>query len=127
MNWCMLIPLIVGLLSALFGYLLGRLFNKQNDCKNCDDYKLQIKRLEAELKACKNKKTSTDASFKRVDSTKSLFNAALAKSVFGRPIKENDLTVLFDVNLIDKQLYRGTISFSGPPIPILVNQSGHML
>lgn len=63
MNWCMLIPLIVGLLSALFGYLLGRLFNKQNDCKNCDDYKLQIKRLEAELKACKNKKTSTDASF----------------------------------------------------------------
>ena len=105
MNWCMLIPLIVGLLSALFGYLLGRLFNKQNDCKNCDDYKLQIKRLEAELKACKNKKTSTDASFKRVDSTKSLFNAALAKSVFGRPIKENDLTVIEGIGPKIQQLF----------------------
>ena len=31
MNWCILIPLLEGLISALFGYLLGRLFRGGND------------------------------------------------------------------------------------------------
>ena len=105
MNWCMLIPLIVGLLSALFGYLLGRLLNKQNDFKNCDEYKSQIKRLEAELEACKNKKINTGASFTRTGTAESLFNAALAKSVFGRPIKENDLTIIEGIGPKIQQLF----------------------
>ena len=105
MNWYMLIPLIVGLLCALFGYLLGRLFNKQSSCKNCDDCKSQIKRLEAELKACKNQKTSKDATFTKVGSAESLFNAGLAKSVFGRPIKENDLTVIEGIGPKIQQLF----------------------
>ncbi len=105
MNWCILIPLIVGLLSALFGYLLGRLFNKQNNCKNCAEYKSQIKHLEAELKACKNKETNTGAAFTRAGAAGSLFNAALAKSVFGRPIKENDLTVIEGIGPKIQQLF----------------------
>ena len=105
MNWHLLIPIIVGLLCALFGYLLGRLFNKQRDCKNCDDCKSQIKRLEAELKACNDQKTTARTSFSDPKTTGLMFNAALAKSVFGRPIKENDLTVIEGIGPKIQQLF----------------------
>ena len=86
MNFCVLIPLIVGVLSAIFGYLLGRLFNSNKKCKNCDAYNSKVKDLESALKACKENQIAPKNG--------SSFNAALAKSVFGQSIKENSLTVV---------------------------------
>jgi len=86
MNFCVLIPLIVGVLSAIFGYLLGRLFNSNKKCENCDAYNRKVKDLELALKAC----LESQITAKNGPS----FNAALAKSVFGRSIKENSLTVV---------------------------------
>jgi len=86
MNFCVLIPLVVGVLSAIFGYLLGRLFNSNKKCENCDAYNRKVKDLESALKACLESQIAT----KNGPS----FNAALAKSVFGRSIKENSLTVV---------------------------------
>ena len=86
MNFCVLIPLILGVLSAIFGYLLGRLFNSNKKCKNCDAYNSKVKDLESALKACKENQSAP----KNGPS----FNAALAKSVFGQSIKENSLTVV---------------------------------
>ncbi|WP_442264929.1 hypothetical protein ACSIGC_11300 [Tenacibaculum sp. ZS6-P6] len=61
MSPCIYIPIIVGLLCALLGYLLGRLFRKSNnDNSNHDaivlEYKNKISQLEANLDACNKAK-----------------------------------------------------------------------
>lgn len=98
MNWCILIPLLVGLISALLGYLLGRLLGGGND--NSD----RIARLEADLEACRRSRTSLEADLKSANTnlassfaastTAIAFDADAAKAVFGKKIKENDLTVV---------------------------------
>lgn len=83
MNWCIIIPLLVGAICALLGYLLGKLLSKEeNKGVDIDVWKNKVARLEADLKACQ--------------STKGLvpFNAAEAKAVFGKKIKKNDLTII---------------------------------
>ena len=40
---CILIPLLVGLISAILGYLLGKLLSKGND--NSDDLRIQLGNL----------------------------------------------------------------------------------
>lgn len=104
MNWYMLIPLIVGLLCALFGYLLGRLFNSRRVCYNCDSYQTKIERLQAELTACRNQKITAKTSITETDEG-TRFNAALAKSVFGKSIKENDLTIIEGIGPKIQQLF----------------------
>ncbi|EDP72639.1 hypothetical protein FBALC1_16097 [Flavobacteriales bacterium ALC-1] len=98
MNWCILIPLLVGLISALLGYLLGRLLGGGNDDSD------RIARLEADLEACKNSRTSLEADLKSENTNVAssfaataaaiAFDADAAKAVFGKKIKENDLTVV---------------------------------
>lgn len=122
MNWCILIPLLVGAICALLGYLLGRLLSKGNH-DACDD---KIKKLEAELEACKKSRLSLEKDFElskaslskvplessfqaKVDETSGIsntsaafsasvglipFDAAAAKAVYGKKIKENDLKVV---------------------------------
>lgn len=80
MNWCILIPLLVGAICALLGYLLGKSLNKED--KNhveVDVWKNKVAKLEADLKA---------AQFVVP------FNAEEAAAIFGKKIKENDLTVI---------------------------------
>ncbi|APY10869.1 LSU ribosomal protein L21p [Seonamhaeicola sp. S2-3] len=109
---CWLIPLLVGLISAILGYLLGRLIGGGSN-----DVSDKIAKLEADLEAClKSKKTlkndldtclTSKETYKReLNTTKASlanstnevalipFNAATAKTVFGKKIKENDLTVV---------------------------------
>lgn len=113
---CWLIPVLVGLISAILGYLLGRLSGGGNN-----DDSDKITRLEADLEACIKRKTSlkndldtcltSKATFQReLDTTKTslanalastttvapliAFDAAGAKAVFGKKVKENDLTVV---------------------------------
>lgn len=122
MNWCILIPLLVGIICAILGYLIGRLLSKGNH-DACHD---KTTRLEAELKACKKSRLSIEkdlelskaslsimpleSSFQaKVDETSGIsntsaafnasvglipFDAAAAKAVYGKKIKENDLKVV---------------------------------
>ncbi len=99
---CWLIPILVGIISAILGYLLGKLLGGGNhdDCNN------RITKLEAELDACKATRTSLEGDLKTTKdslasslaaaSTVALipFDAAAAKAVFGKKIKENDLTIV---------------------------------
>lgn len=118
MNWCILIPLIVGLISALLGYLLGRLSSKGND-NNADIELWQSKNAELEtaLADCKAKLTSTTsssgsggatsvASFAAGAATGVAFNAAAAKAAFGKKIKENDLTVVEGIGPKIQELFQ---------------------
>ena len=93
MNWCILIPLLVGLLSALLGYLLGKLLGGGG---SHDDHNTEIARLKAELDACRASKSSGSsmASSLAAGATAVAFDADAAKAIFGKRIKENDLTVV---------------------------------
>lgn len=102
MNWCILIPLLVGLISALLGYLLGRLLGGGNDDSD------RIARLQADLEACRASRTTLEADLKSANAnlasslaanvsptvTATVFDADAAKAVFGKKIKENDLTIV---------------------------------
>jgi len=113
MNWCILIPLLVGLICALLGYLLGRLLGKGNDDSD------RIAKLEADLEACRTSRSKLESDLSASLSAKTKlesdlksananlassfaapaailipFDAVAAKTAFGKKIKENDLTVV---------------------------------
>ncbi|CAL2079857.1 conserved hypothetical protein [Tenacibaculum sp. 190524A05c] len=122
MNWCIIIPILVGLISALLGYLLGRLFSnnnvQENNTSNDGDITIlqnKIASLEADLKACEKSKLSlssdlelareaTKAATSNLGATASLtadssttlipFDAGAAKAAFGKKIKQDDLKVV---------------------------------
>ncbi|XLS29006.1 hypothetical protein ACJD0Z_17635 [Flavobacteriaceae bacterium M23B6Z8] len=131
MNWCIIIPLLVGLISAILGYLLGRLSSK-SDNSEVEAWERKYKSLEADLADCKSKlaakpKPAKPASPKTEAVKKSPakgtgasaiaasapalvpFNADLAKSVFGKRIKQDDLKVVEGI---------------GPKIEGLFNEAG---
>jgi len=122
MNWCILIPLLVGAICALLGYLLGRLLGggKDNDCEDrlaklqaeldaclaskkdidVSGYTSKISSLEADLAACKaSLSTPTPvtnvSSFAAGAATSAIaFDGGAAKLVYGKKIKQDDLTVV---------------------------------
>jgi len=105
MNTCILIHFAVGILSAIFGYLLGRLFGKKT-CNDCDDCHQKIARLEAELRACKDQKSGTQKKPTASSAASAYaFNSALAKTVFGKTVKENDLTIVEGIGPKIQQLF----------------------
>jgi predicted flap endonuclease-1-like 5' DNA nuclease len=113
---CWLIPLIVGFICAILGYLLGRLFGKGEDPSNdLDLWKRKNASLQADLEACRSElkiiaaavpvaassSASMSSSFasKAVDTTLSTvtitpFDASAAKAALGKTIKEDDLTIV---------------------------------
>jgi predicted flap endonuclease-1-like 5' DNA nuclease len=108
---CWLIPLLVGAICALLGYLLGRLLggsNKEEEFEVIDVLKNRITQLESDLKRCNSSKLNlaTDlktaksanlemaSSFSGATATLNPFDAGAAKAVFGKKIKENDLKIV---------------------------------
>lgn len=116
MNWCILIPALVGIICAILGYLLGRLFGGGNDNNDCED---RLAKLQAELEACRASKITLESDLEsakssvvnsfaatpvatetviieEATSTAALvpFDAGAAKAVFGKKIKQDDLTVV---------------------------------
>lgn len=121
---CWLIPLIVGLICTIFGYLLGRLAGKGDDPS--DDLELWKRKnasLKADLDACRSEleiasmtaaatsSASISSSFVPEDSeaTSTIavvpFDSAVAKATFGKTIKENDLTIVEGIGPKIKELF----------------------
>ncbi|MGH1387094.1 hypothetical protein [Kordia sp.] len=136
MNWCILIPVLVGLICAILGYLLGRLFGNNNEdesdndssgiitkletelagCETQNDkYLIRIDALEAKLAACEKSKITLEArgnddnlsisSFAAPAISAILFDGAAAKAVFGKKVKENDLTFVEGIGPKIKDLF----------------------
>ncbi|GER58539.1 hypothetical protein [Patiriisocius marinus] len=64
MNWCILIPLLVGLICALLGYLLGKLLSggsDNRDSASLNKWRDKNAQLEADLAACKSKLSASMA------------------------------------------------------------------
>ncbi len=122
MDWCIIIPILVGLISALLGYLLGRLFSNNNVQENntSNDGEIialqnKIASLQAELDACQKSKLglASDLKLAREASTSAgsdlgmaasfaggsaatliPFDGGAAKAVFGKKIKQDDLKIV---------------------------------
>jgi len=109
MNWCILIPLLVGAICALLGYLLGKLLGGSGDDNSVDVdvYKNRIAKLEADLDACRSSKTSGSgvASSFAAGAAALAFNADAAKAAFGKKVKENDLTIVEGIGPIIAELF----------------------
>lgn len=71
MNWCILIPAIVGIISALLGYLLGKLLGKSNT--DGDHNKISI--LEADLASCRSRSNQIEAELESYKSGNTTHNS----------------------------------------------------
>ncbi|WP_440879442.1 hypothetical protein [Tenacibaculum sp. C7A-26P2] len=108
--WCWIIPIIVGVICAFLGYLLGRLFKSDNsgDKRELDELTSKLKScesqknfLKSELEAQKTKSfelekglSSKNNNITKVSVKEKSFDSALAKTVFGKKIKHNDLKII---------------------------------
>jgi len=102
--WCWLIPLLIGVLCAYFGYLLGK--GKSTTIDNSADLKLlqdKNTKLQTDLDACKGKLSAgaarvggavAVASSLAATETILPFDAATAKAAMGKAIKQDDLKIV---------------------------------
>ncbi|SHL46161.1 hypothetical protein [Flavobacterium chilense] len=119
---CILIPALVGLICGILGYLLGKMNSKGDDslalslqadldaCKaNTRNLNTKIASLEAELAAKAKIQATAPQSFTSTAAPALLFDSALAATVLGKKIKENDLKIVEGI---------------GPKIEALFNEAG---
>lgn len=127
-SFCWLIPLLVGVICGILGYLIGRLFrgNNTDNTLDLDGYKNRISKLESDLDACKaSKKTTFSGGNSTSEATAvasfaagatagagvesgaavATFDGAGAKAAFGKKIKQDDLTVVEGIGPKIKELF----------------------
>lgn len=117
--WCWLIPLLVGLISAILGYLWGKA-NAKTETKVVDNsadlsaLKSDNAKLKADLEACNSKlKAATTLGAAGTVAAASLtsnaadipFDAAAAQAVYGKKIKQDDLKVVEGIGPKIEQLF----------------------
>lgn len=106
---CILIPILVGLVCALLGYLLGRQIEKKSE--------VYVK-LRADLEASRRNnsqlqsensslKSELETLRKKSSSVKHTFDAAQAKDVFGKKVANNDLTIVEGIGPKIADLFKG--------------------
>ncbi|OMQ09124.1 hypothetical protein [[Flexibacter] sp. ATCC 35103] len=118
---CILIPVLVGLICGILGYLLGKMNSKGDDslalslqadldaCKaNTRNLNAKISSLEDDL-ASKTNVSASGQSFTSTAAPAFLFDALLASDTYGKKIKENDLKIVEGI---------------GPKIEALLNAAG---
>ncbi len=90
--WCWVIPIIIGLVCAYFGYLIGKSAQRQSQpTVDVDQLKDRNAILEKELAACREKLQSNKDV---LEMTTYIFNAKAAKAEFGRRVKQDDLKLV---------------------------------
>ncbi len=127
--WCIIIPVLVGFLSALLGYLAGRHNLKdlqENNDREILKLKNEITALKTDLEACKESKlelasdlklarksnsgnTEIDSSFTSTDTAALMpFDAETAKAVFGKKIKQDDLKIIGGIGPKIEELFHSS-------------------
>ncbi len=103
--WCWIIPALVGIISGILGYLIGKGSGSTEVIDNSEELKLlQSKnaKLTADLEAC-NGKLSASLSAPKVEANSLSagttvaaipFDASAAKLAFGKKIKQDDLKIV---------------------------------
>jgi len=123
-KYCWLIPLLVGLICAILGYLLGRLSggsNTEDHSEELERLRRRNAQLETDLAACRKAKidiskpaapvamasgfaagaaTTTTAQTQGV-----VYDKAAARAAMGKSIKEDDLTVVEGIGPKIRELF----------------------
>lgn len=86
---CILIPIIVGLVCALLGYLLGRQIEKKS--KVYTKLRADLEQSQSENNSLKSE---LDSLSKKSFSVEPEFDTALAASIIGKKVIENDLKII---------------------------------
>jgi predicted flap endonuclease-1-like 5' DNA nuclease len=121
MSLCTLIPAIVGLISGILGYLLGKMSSKGDDnnsslslqsdldaCRaNSKSLSARISTLEADLASAKSNASKSTQSFTAAPSIAASipFDGDLAFSVMGKKIKQDDLKIVEGIGPKIEELY----------------------
>lgn len=106
---CWLIPILVGLICAILGYLLGRLLGGSNKVEVDEDaYRNRISKLEADLETCKSSKSNFDS-----DRSKLEADLEACKST-RRKIEAELLTTKNSLNKTSNSSSGITSSFAAP-------------
>ncbi|MDC6365296.1 MULTISPECIES: hypothetical protein [Flavobacteriaceae] len=103
--WCWIIPALVGIISTILGYLLGKSKGSTvvDHSEDVEKLELENAKLKADLEACNKKLTAAPVSTKTKVPTSSLtataptaiaFDADAAKIAFGKKIKQDDLKIV---------------------------------
>jgi len=119
-----LYPIIAAIIGLIIGYFLGK-SSKKTDSADISELKQRNSRLRTSLEECREKQTargpsaaSTSSSFANSFATKEKqseevesqgsdmnFDATAAKAVFGKRIKENDLTIVEGIGPKTQELF----------------------
>jgi predicted flap endonuclease-1-like 5' DNA nuclease len=112
MTPCFLIPICISIISALLGYLLGKMvtgghqLNLKSKLDVCasenEQLNYRIYLLEKEIEELKQKSKDTQGF---TSESVIVFDAQLAASVFGCEIKENDLKIIEGIGPQIEELY----------------------
>lgn len=93
---CYIVPIIVGIICAILGYLLGRMSGKGGNSLNLEnelnECKLQKASLQAEISTLKVKLEAAQNTVSKAIEYK--FDKEAAFLHLGKKIKENDLTII---------------------------------
>lgn len=118
---CILIPALVGLLCGILGYLLGRLgkgnsndevTSLRDDLDNCNRMNSQLRSDLERLRSQGNDNGNPKSNFSSQSfsapslETDLVFDAAFAKSVFGKKVNENDLKIIEGIGPKIEELFK---------------------
>jgi predicted flap endonuclease-1-like 5' DNA nuclease len=108
---CILIPVLVGLISGILGYLIGKMGAGTDDNSalmnlqaEMNSIKTQLDECRAELRTCQMNLSNAEAA----PLAAPLFDRELASNIFGRKILEDDLKVIEGIGPKIEELYHAT-------------------
>lgn len=114
---CFLIPILVGVICGILGYLLGKNASNQasdevtslkDDLEGCNrrnsQLRLDLERMRGQLVEAQTKKSSFIA---EVDTPpKVLFDGEAVKAIFGKKVNENDLKLIEGIGPKIEELFK---------------------
>ncbi|NJM78738.1 MAG: hypothetical protein HC854_02280 [Flavobacterium sp.] len=116
---CFLIPILVGLICGILGYLLGKMYSKsstidtdslQDDLDSCNRRNSQLRadidKLRSQLSDQNNAKSSNFVAEPPSAPALIPFDGSAAKAVFGKKINENDLKIIEGIGPKIEELFK---------------------
>lgn len=114
---CFLIPALVGLISGILGYLIGKMSSKSNhesdgnlklDLDSCHKKNISLQAEIDRLKLNVSAKANSFVGDSSASSSTSViaFDAAAAKAVFGKSIKQDDLKIVEGIGPKIEELFK---------------------
>ena len=101
---CILIPVLVGLICGILGYLIGKMSSKTADnSAELNSLQVQLDNCRADLKACQTNLSHAKASPAAIVAP--IFDSALASNIFGKKITQDDLKIVEGIGPKIEELY----------------------